>query len=165
MKKSKKLGTIVIVIATLALLMSGAIGLVGCGNSDSGGSSGGAGSGGSSGGDTGGGDTDVYVEVEIAKLFADYENQVGMADELYKDQKIKIVGKVLSVQDLRMVLALPDENNQVVVIYAVTLASMSGSEGDTVEVQGVCKGMGTGTDNNLVKLTDCVVVVKVTNPG
>ena len=146
--------------------MSGAIGLAGCGDSDSGGSSGGAGSGGASGGgDTGGGDTDVYTEIDIATLVLDYSDSIDKADTLYKDKKIKIVGKVLSVQDLRMVLALPDENNQVVVVYAVGLASINGSEGETVEVQGICKGMGTGTDNNLIKLIDCVIVVKVTNPG
>ena len=145
--------------------MSGAIGLVGCGDSDSGGSSGGAGSGGSSGGGTGGGDTDVYTETDIAKLVLDYSDSIDKADTLYKDKKIKIVGQVLSVQDLRMVLALTDENNQVVVIYGLSLAGMSGSEGDTVEVQGVCTGMGTGTDNNLIKLIDCVIVVKETNPG
>jgi len=157
----RKLGTIFIVVATLALLMSGMVGLVGCGgDSDGGGSSGGAGGGASGGGDTGGGDTDVYAEIDIAKLFADYENQVSMADDLYKDKKMKIVGKVLSVQDLRMVLALPDGTNQVVVIYGLSLAGMSGEAGDTVEIQGICKGMGTGDDNSLVKLTDCSIVVK-----
>jgi len=164
----KKRGIIFVVIATLVLLMVGAAGLVGCSDSDSNSSSGsgGAGSGGSSnGGSSNGGSSDTYAEVEIAKLVADYETQAGMADELYKDKKIKIVGKVLSVEDLRMVLALPDGDDAVVVVYAATLASISGAAGDTVEVQGVCKGMGTGEDNGLVKLTDCIIAPKTTNPG
>ena len=156
----KNRSSVFIVCVILVLLISGITGLVGCSSGDS--------SNGSSGvvpnnptNPTDGGTNDdttpaTYMEVGIEKLVADYADSTDKAGTLYGDSKIQIVGKILSSEDLKVVITFEGEDNPVVVAYAVGLAAINGGAGDIVTVQGVCKGMGTGGDSGLVKLTDCL---------
>ena len=153
----KNRSSVFIVCVILTLLISGITGLVGCSSDNS-----------SSGvvpnnptNPTDGGTNDdttaaTYMEVGIEKLVADYADSTDKAGTLYGDNKIQIVGKILSSEDLKVVITFEGEDNPVVVAYAVGLAAINGGEGDIVTVQGVCKGMGTGGDSGLVKLTDCI---------
>lgn len=157
----RKLGTIFVVVATLALLMSGMVGLVGCGDGDGDSNGWVPSSPGTS--DTPGGGIE-YIEVDIGKMAADYAVSVSMADMLYKDKNIKIVGQVVATsesEDLRVVLGVPDEPEAVVVIYLASLAGSSGSAGGLLEVSGKCTGMGTALeDNGLVRIQDCITTVQ-----
>lgn len=157
----RKKSIVYVATAVLVLLMCSAIGLVGCG--DDSGSTSNSGSSGtitpSNNGTTTQDDTssDTYQEVNIAKLAGDYSDSHYKADTLYKDKKIQIVGKVISVVDLRMLLATEDDDIVIVAVYAATLASVNGEAGDIVTVKGVCAGLGTGEDASLVKMTNCLI--------
>lgn len=146
--KLKKLGLVLVLIATVALLMSGMIGLAGCnGDSDS------------NGGTTNGGGVTpppptTYTDVVINELVEAYT--LGTEDvDKYQNKDIKIVGKVLEIDGLRIVLSIPGEETPVVVVYCASAADVNCVIGQDCEVKGKCIGKGTGVDAGLVKLTGC----------